>query len=573
MNRKQIFFGLLATVALAGCSNDESLSDPSLVSDGTVRYMRVNIVSTPSSDTRTTSTGDPNGNSLYEDGTGNENAISNVRFYFFTDDGSAVAIKADGTNYYDYAKPTTGTVSSANVEENVEATVVISTKAGDRIPSKIIAVVNPDLTVLGSSNLSLSALRNQTHDFAAKAKAGRFVMVNSVYRDAGLQRVDASSISASNLVKDSVESLSNPVVMYVERNVAKVGLQLSTSAASSAVVTDEYTMLPVVDEDGNAVKGEDDQPIYLKISGWNLTATTEKAYLSKHINTAWKVDLFDASTPWNYYPYYRSYWATNVGTDDSGSDEAGKVYIKYNAIGSNPIDADKVIYTNENAATNYTLGEQRAYPTQAIIAGSLTYKDGSAINMGEYAGWTYYSQEDLVEAMAAQINLFKKSTTEDNEVVYTHIEASDVELIPVEDRDKTISSEDKTGRYFVELQIKDQTSEWYTVVDGTGTAYKASDAVVQNTLATVKGKMWKSGYTYYAFKIKHLAEKNIGEYGVVRNHSYKVTIDKVVGLGTPVFDPTKVIYPEVPVDENTYIAAQINVLSWRVVPSTVNLGE
>lgn len=571
MNKKKIFFGLCTALALAGCSSDETLSSTDEVSDGTVRYMRVNIVSTPSGDTRTESTGDPNGNSIYEDGTGNENAITNVRFYFFTDDGSAVAIKANGTNYYDYTKPATGAVSDVNVEENIEATVVINTAEGDRIPSKIIAVVNPDLTVLGSSNLSLTTLRNKTYDFATKATdEGRFVMVNSVYRDAGLQRVDASAITSANMAKDEASALANPVVMYVERNVAKVTLK---SEVEDAITTDEYTLLPIVDKEGKAITG-DNKPIYLKVSGWNLTATTTKAYLSKHINTAWKVDLFGSSTPWNHYPYFRSYWATNVSTDDAGSDEAGKTYISYNAIGTNPIDADKPIYTNENAATNYTSGEQRAYPTQAIIAGQLVYADGEAINMGEFGGSTVYSQSDLISTMVGQFKdqLYKQVPVGDN-IGYQSIGADDVELIAAEVRDKSIKSETTTGRYYVELRIKDQSSQWYTTNDGKGTAYKASDAVIENILASTKGKMWKAGNTYYAFKIKHLAEKNIGEYGVVRNHSYKVTINKVVGLGTPVYDPSLVIYPETPVDEDTYIAAQINVLSWRVVPSKVNLGE
>ena len=36
-------------------------------------------------------------------------------------------------------------------------------------------------------------------------------------------------------------------------------------------------------------------------------------------------------------------------------------------------------------------------------------------------------------------------------------------------------------------------------------------------------------------------------------------------------DPDKDIIPTHPTDEETYIAARINVLSWRVVPSSVTL--
>lgn len=63
----------------------------------------------------------------------------------------------------------------------------------------------------------------------------------------------------------------------------------------------------------------------------------------------------------------------------------------------------------------------------------------------------------------------------------------------------------------------------------------------------------------------------MGAYGVVRNHSYQVVINSVTGLGTPVYNPDDVIDPEQPKDEESYLAARIKVLSWRVVKSTVDL--
>ena len=59
----------------------------------------------------------------------------------------------------------------------------------------------------------------------------------------------------------------------------------------------------------------------------------------------------------------------------------------------------------------------------------------------------------------------------------------------------------------------------------------------------------------------------------MRNHSYQVTIQNIQGYGTPVYDPDKVIDPMIPSDDNTYLAARINVLSWRVVSSNVDLDQ
>ena len=75
--------------------------------------------------------------------------------------------------------------------------------------------------------------------------------------------------------------------------------------------------------------------------------------------------------------------------------------------------------------------------------------------------------------------------------------------------------------------------------------------------------------TYYYYEIKHLQGSD--EIGVVRNHIYKTTITNIAGLGTPVYNPGDVIYPEKPEDNAHYIAAEINILSWRVVKNNYNL--
>lgn len=97
--------------------------------------------------------------------------------------------------------------------------------------------------------------------------------------------------------------------------------------------------------------------------------------------------------------------------------------------------------------------------------------------------------------------------------------------------------------------------------------------------------------TYYFLDIRHLASPEIegltpdkegykvadaakvpGFYGVVRNHVYKTTINSVFGLGTPVYDPDEVIIPQIPKDEEVYLAAEINILSWRIVDHGYDLN-
>lgn len=57
-----------------------------------------------------------------------------------------------------------------------------------------------------------------------------------------------------------------------------------------------------------------------------------------------------------------------------------------------------------------------------------------------------------------------------------------------------------------------------------------------------------------------------GSFGLVRNHVYNINVSKISGLATALRDENQPIVP--PVDEIEYhIAAQLNVLSWRIVPT------
>ena len=126
--------------------------------------------------------------------------------------------------------------------------------------------------------------------------------------------------------------------------------------------------------------------------------------------------------------------------------------------------------------------------------------------------------------------------------------------------------------YEVKFQLAQNvpTTNWYSF---DGSTYTAID--INAELAKLEpAKIWKSGMTYYYADIKHLAneEGKTGKYGVVRNHSYKVNIEGVKGWGTPVYNPNQnVEKPVKPTDKETYIAAKINVLSWRVVSHNVTL--
>jgi hypothetical protein len=79
--------------------------------------------------------------------------------------------------------------------------------------------------------------------------------------------------------------------------------------------------------------------------------------------------------------------------------------------------------------------------------------------------------------------------------------------------------------------------------------------------------LYKGGHAYYYTNIRHLGanKDNVGYDGVVRNHSYVVNITKIDGFGTPVYNPDTKFVPETPEDFTTYVAADVRILSWRLV--------
>lgn len=658
MKKGIFFYSLFAAMTLAGCSSSDDVADGSSnaeISDGTPRYMTVNIVSAGATNTSRAQAGTPTGAS-YENGTADENKITHVRFYFFGDDGNAAAVKSNGTSYFDWQSTTagaelptgtTGANETPNVEKTIQATVVINTKEGDRIPTKMIAIANDDKipTTDGTTNFydrtknySLNELRNLTSDFASLANDNKFIMASSVYADVAGERVSTSTIASTNMKTTETEALANPVECYIERNVGKVTVQYASDLSVKEFTVDNVTYkgVKLVEEASNDGKGnvtyqdlkvkvlepgdgnnttwtENEKTVYMKLLKWNLTATTPKAYLSKHINPGWRTNLFDNSVPWNWSENHRSYWATNVLTEfsASGSDENGASYESFmdleggtdskgntiTANGKEIVDSNAetvpCVYTNENAAANYETGLQRTYPTQALIIGHLCTEDGKTLELAEFAGKYYAGETNVMNAMLATmsgLNLYKVTGTKEESdgsktTTYSGPTAEDLKFVTATTNGSADAKQGGKSRYFVELALGDgkyddsnskyingKNETWYKL-ENSKYIQLTDEEIAAELKKAGHAKIWKDGMTYFYYKIKHLATKDVGEWGIVRNHFYQCTLNKVIGLGTPVYQADEEIYPETPIDQDTYIAAQIKVLSWRVVPNAVDLGQ
>lgn len=574
MRTKKLFlygFASAMLLSVASCANDQNIDTPT-PEDGVLNYMAVNLVSNHPSTKADPVESDKN----YEDGIGDENTVTAVRLYFFDDQDGAFTVDNSGHSYVNATLSREGGTETPNVEKILLASAAVKVTE-TAFPTQVIAVLNPPAFLDGDNykSLSLTQLNAIAENFGLTATTN-FVMSNSVYADQG-SKMEPVEIKRSDFHPVAETALQNPVTIHVERVLAKVALTVSYEA-NTAGVYNTNTKVKL---------GDEEQDIYVKFLGWNVTSTADKSYLMKSINENWADNLFgtDATTsytePWNYAPYFRSFWAINpsgVGFNyfnfGEGDDSDGVFAANAKGFG----ETNNFTYLQENAALDNT-GKGAEHPSQVIIAAKLCDANGVAIPLADWGG-IKYTPDGLLQLIAGLPNLWTSNdlTAGTNVDGRRHIMPKDIEFVTAGSLDESLMDSDKTGRYYVYAQLT-ETAKGYTWYLGSDESLEALDENTKvNTVNTVlydlgHAKVWNEGYTYYYFDIRHLGaiENEPGYFGVVRNHVYSSNIKSLAGLGTPVFDPNEVIYPEKTEEEDTYIGAEIKILSWRIVDRDYDL--
>lgn len=546
MKMKYWALALLAGGMMTACSSDDNLSGgtgPS-TGDGPVAYLAVNLKSS----TELT-------RADYENGSDEENNISNIRFYFYDTSGNpcnCITPKEGGTaqNYLDVTNVTmTEQTDGGNVEEISNAILVIDNYDGAP-PAKMVAVINHKPA---TNPASLSALKTAIADYSAH-ESGKFIMSNSTVSSTECE----TNLTAANFFTTSELAQANPVEVFVERVVAKVQLDMSKITNTRKSVSDK-TIYLIDGTDG------DDAATYIDIKGWALADYAQKSYLCKQLTASYTDLGFTLAGD------HRSFWANSVafGTDHSKGNQA------WNAITTSTGTA---LYTQENTPTTAISDTRSNSLTKIIIAAKLVDKSGNVKPRYELAGHDYASADDVLTLLANAFNSYYiKTGSSGSGDTYTTISKDQLEL-------KALTN---GNGYQACAQVKmdaTTTSNINGAVDGK--LYKKSGETyteVPNGVNTLNGSLagsgyavraWTDGMTYYYATIPHLATNTdqntyLGAYGIVRNHVYKMSITQFAGFGTPVFDGTTTIVPVTPPEENTFLAATLNILAWNIVSKDV----
>lgn len=574
---KKYLFLAIALLGLAACAKDELADGNKPIHSGEVEesYIAINLMAADN-DTRADDGG-------LDYGTSEERAVKTAYFFFFDANGEpfnvtgAPATAPGGDKNHLPLDITSITDRENTPVENVSdisnAVLILNTYKG-AYPSQIVAVLN---WIPEDKAYSLNDLHNNLTALVGVDDAdGGYVMSNSVYMDSAGKMVDAVPLTADNIKTSEAEALAKPVEIYVERIAAKVVVRANGAKVAS---TTHNNVFDTEKDTDFIVFGSSNVDVYVQLHGWELFNDYTTSYILKNINN-WDND--DLGLTWNDSPNFRCYWAQSQDTalndkfawsyQDGEKINYGVAVGEHTYCGENtvPVTRDtkgKVMTTSPN--------------TKVILKGQLLQSDGNGghepLELASWYGNEYAGEEALRIAVA-------------NTLAYTLYHSSDATNFYPIGKDDIVFDTNVAGTQSYEAGFKLSESGvdriWYLYSsDGKhkplGEISNKDDVVAKTNayLATnvEPAIIYVNGMTYYIVDIEHLGNTGTtAEYGVVRNHVYQIDINSIKGYGSPVYNGLGFIveqpeYPEV--YEDTYVAARINILSWKVVNQSVDIVQ
>ena len=613
---------MLACSAMVACTNEDPIDNGNENGGKAEAYMAIRLVNANGTQSR----GD-NGN--YEYGTEEENNVATTTFYFFKADGSASECVTRTLSW------TTNTDSPAgNIEKVSDVVIALSGKNKAQATvanySSVIAVLN-EPTPGAMSNMTktqvetclqadnAAVLDQGTTNAHIQNASGDFIMSNSTYV-ASNAAVIATTITEENILREAPvndpATFANAVTIYVERLAAKVKVGLAQGKSDEIVLK---TVAEVKNDEGKVtteakdveVNGQDAE-LTVKILGWGLNATEKKSHIVKQINAKWETGATGLGFNWiGAAETYRTFWGKsfNYGLtsvvypknfEDASSTATAKEKNKKQDAKTQPLNyfswnelvstMGGVEYCAENTNTANVLMQEGIFHsavTHILVKAQITNLKIGNENTENPTLYRYYSK------LYTEADFKARVMSEVNYPVYT----KNGDKVTKVDWTQYLTVTNKYDGKVTLTFTKPADANWYsdekcTVAYGTDNPIATRLAALDNDGDTVQNEgpiadCYKQGMMYYNVPIEHLrggeyayvenkdgAEVltvNEADYGVVRNHLYNLTINKVENLGKAVFDPYEDIIPPTSSGQTYYLGAQINILSWKVVNQGVDL--
>ena len=543
-------------------------------------YLAVQFKTGNNSGTRADETYPPGTYDGYEDGQEHENNVSLVRFFFFDSNGNPARVGGgeSAASWIDRVPASQGgSIPEETVEKIVEATLELRVERRSDLPAQVLAVLNPSDDVKRLTAPSMAEIRQVVADFKTglMGKTDRysdkdFVMSNTVYLSNDKRIMETIQIPSDRYYPTAAEAAKNPVVIYVERVLARLDFGFGSNLEAVRLpdgTTGYLTTEADSDDDAPNTQAAGD-PIYARVLSWDVLDDPDQSRLLKSIHPEWPENHFgeDYNQRWNTADYRRCFWAINPPANRFGYRECS-----YNEIREKGLELPNhlgytTIYLQENAAPLENLNGAPVRPTRIVVAAELVNSEGKPVSVAMWGG-KRYTYEGLKNALASAVNadgkLYKRTETA-TKTTFTPFYPEDFEL------------QEQEGKVYPRLTAAAETKTW-SAGNQIESAPYADAAAVNAYLAGVAGniQLWKEGKTTYQFAIRHLgAQDTPGYYGIVRNHIYRATVNRIHGFGTPVYDPDKPVeYPkeEEPELVTGALGISVKILQWRIVSQEYDL--
>ncbi len=595
------FFGFAAAAMMFSCSSDEpAIGGGDNLEGGNDLYMNIKIKNAQGS---LLGKGTAGGYEFGDSKLG-ENNISSAHFYFYDAQGNFLVESRLGALN---GKP--GSPNPGNVELITESAIVLQGLKEDELPAYMITVLNapegfnPGTTMAATAAAASSIKSNDD-----------FVMSTSSFFNGNATLYDnnypyANRLTANNFKKTKAEALETgvPVEVYVERLAAKFEI---------TGVDDEgfrEVRVTVAGNDNGDISGEDypeaGTKMYVKFDKWGVTNTELESNMCKNIlgtgvngwsysSNATTINNFN----WNISGDYRSYWGASRSYGQANPTLNHLTHATVSAPISSPVYCNETTNTKDN--TSIAAGTVNINNVTCVLLTATLYEEVDGVkkpveDMVLYRG-VYYKYDQFIKYLLQNVQdkqpnkelnfyICDDATKPVGERTFTQVSADDMVLYQPEkpavtgavrvklNSDETVlyarSTEDGKDKY---TEIKDGTEALKKVLD---TFFSMGDNNGEYQAIGYKG-----GAMFYTVPVEHLIAKNEnsvkyavdfeGNYGVVRNHVYKINVNSVTKIGHGIFTPGEggeELIPENPNDDRFNLGAVINVLSWKVVSQDVDL--
>lgn len=552
MKQGKLFYGAIGLLALGmtACSSDEPIENGGNQDVKGDKYMAFTITNLNNG---TKAIADDPAN--YEDAAGDEGKITANDLYFLFFDASGNAFLMEGRNTVNGTVENTNMVRPTeviNTENNeygggaLTGTLVLG-KATDPFigttPASVLVVANPNTNAMENlGNKSLSAVLDITSTFTGGwATATKFLMTNATYAE----QEAVTAVDVRNCIKNTAEeAIANPAIINLERAVAKVRVKYNNNYdvvnlnATSDADKQNFTLRTKANPTGETVQ------LKAQVYGWRLMNWTSTCYGFKHLSVG---DYANWTWGWNDPANHRSYWAYSAASNNEqfanetydlyAKDQTGNYTQFLNKSWTS--GTENVVYCYEHTRAiqqdlkvttrlnkNATGFNNASVPTAICVKTVIGMeKDGefTPLNMVKWAGNLYTVEQFNYMVLTT-------FTQNDDEAAHAGLTVKFVEDVAANNTWKAV--------------VHNNNNNTDTAVPAYSNFY-----------------WWKDGITSYWMNIEHFG----GLFGVVRNHIYDYEITAVNGLGIPGNNPGTLE------EKESYLAAALRILNWRVVSHNVTL--